>query len=108
MKLTDEQLKALATIIKDETNSGANTATRIGTMLENIIDSKSIYRESIDGETEILFNVPFEIGIDFEIVPMSCMSDGNPVSFNISDITRFGFTVTSADAAIFIYQTIIF
>lgn len=38
---TDVQLKAEATIIKNETVSGANTANRIGTHLENIADSKA-------------------------------------------------------------------
>lgn len=37
---TDAELLDEAAIIKDETAEGANTADRVGTMLENIIDSK--------------------------------------------------------------------
>ena len=37
---TDAELLDEAAIIKDETAEGANTADRVGTMIENIIDSK--------------------------------------------------------------------
>lgn len=37
---TDNQLTTEANIIRDETAVGANTALRIGTMLDNVIDSK--------------------------------------------------------------------
>jgi hypothetical protein len=37
---TDSELTAEATVIQDETTAGANTATRIGEMFNNIIDSK--------------------------------------------------------------------
>jgi hypothetical protein len=37
---TDSQLRADATIIKNETAEGANTATRVGQMLIDIVDSK--------------------------------------------------------------------
>ena len=40
MALTDVQLNTEAAVIKNETTPGANTATRVGTMLENIIDNK--------------------------------------------------------------------
>ena len=39
-QLTDTQLTTEANVIKDETVEKANTATRVGTMLDNIIDSK--------------------------------------------------------------------
>lgn len=38
--INDNQLNILATQIKDETTQGANTATRVGEMLKDIIDSK--------------------------------------------------------------------
>jgi len=37
---TDVQLKAAATQIKNETTVGANTASRMGTLLENMTDNK--------------------------------------------------------------------
>jgi hypothetical protein len=40
MQQTDVELLAEAAVIAEETTAGANTADRIGTMLENIIDSK--------------------------------------------------------------------
>jgi len=40
-QLTDLQLKQLSTVVKTETASKANTALRIGTLFENIIDSKT-------------------------------------------------------------------
>jgi len=38
--INDTQLKVLATEIQDETTEGENTATRVGEMLKDIIDSK--------------------------------------------------------------------
>lgn len=38
--LTDEQLRTQAQQIKNETSRRANTAVRVGTMLENLVDSK--------------------------------------------------------------------
>jgi hypothetical protein len=40
MALTDSQLTAEALVIKNETATGANTATRVGTMLTDLIDNK--------------------------------------------------------------------
>jgi len=40
MQKTDEQLLTEANIIKNETETGANTATRVGNMLVDIVDSK--------------------------------------------------------------------
>lgn len=40
MAMNDSQLITEAIVIKTETSIGANTATRVGTMLENIIDNK--------------------------------------------------------------------
>jgi len=37
---TDIQLNAAALIIKDETAAGANTATRVGTFMQDLVDSK--------------------------------------------------------------------
>lgn len=37
--MTNAQLLAEAAVIKNETNSGANTAERVGTMLEDIINN---------------------------------------------------------------------
>ena len=39
-QLTDNQLTTEANVIKNETASNANTATRVGTMLNDVIDSK--------------------------------------------------------------------
>jgi hypothetical protein len=41
MQKTDVELLAEANIIKNETNAGANTATRVGVMLVDMIDSKA-------------------------------------------------------------------
>lgn len=48
---TDVQLKAEAAIIKNETVLGANTANRVGTHLENVVDSKANKTE-IPGSTD--------------------------------------------------------
>ena len=39
---TKTQLAASAVVIKNETNAGANTATRVGTFLEDITDSVNV------------------------------------------------------------------
>jgi len=44
---TDSELTVEATVIQDETTAGANTATRVGQMLNDIIDSK-INNDKID------------------------------------------------------------
>jgi hypothetical protein len=49
MPITDTQLNTEAGVIKDETTANANTATRVGTMLENIIDNK-INNDKIDDD----------------------------------------------------------
>lgn len=49
-QLTDLQLKQLSTVVKTETASKANTALRIGTLFENIIDSKT---NNLSGNTAV-------------------------------------------------------
>lgn len=49
-QLTDTQLTTEANIIKNETSADANTATRVGTMINDVIDSKiNNDKISIDG-----------------------------------------------------------
>lgn len=49
-QLTDTQLTTEANVIKNEINEGANTATRVGVMLNDIIDNKiNNDKISIDG-----------------------------------------------------------
>jgi len=56
MQKTDAEFLAEANIIKNETNAGANTATRVGVMLVDIVDSK-INNTSGGGVTPTLDNV---------------------------------------------------
>jgi len=51
----DNQLNVLATQIKDETTQGANTATRVGEMLKDIIDSK-INNDKISTDNDLGFS----------------------------------------------------
>ena len=51
----DNQLNILATQIKDETTQGANTATRVGEMLKDIIDSK-INNDKISTDNDLGFS----------------------------------------------------
>ncbi len=57
MPLTDGQLNTEAGVIKDETTANANTATRVGTMLENIIDNK-INSDKIDDDPTLAADSP--------------------------------------------------
>lgn len=58
---TDAQLTTEANIIRDETAIGANTALRIGIMLDNLIDSKT--------NNDIVSNAPITLGASTSIVP---------------------------------------
>jgi hypothetical protein len=55
MPSTDSQLNTEAGVIKNETTPGANTATRVGTMLEDIIDNK-INNDKIDTNPALAAN----------------------------------------------------
>lgn len=48
---TDVELTAEANVIGNETVAGANTKTRVATMLKNIIDSKGNNSNFVDKET---------------------------------------------------------
>lgn len=50
---TDEELLIEASVIKNETAAGANTANRVGTMLEDIIDSK-VNTQNVNSNTFIV------------------------------------------------------
>jgi hypothetical protein len=55
MALTDAQLLAQASVIKTETVAGANTANRVGLMLEDIVDNK-INDDKIDVDGTLAAN----------------------------------------------------
>jgi hypothetical protein len=55
MPMTDSQLVIDANIIRNETATGANTATRVGTMLDNIIVNK-INNDKIDTNNTLAAN----------------------------------------------------
>ena len=55
MQKTDAELLIEANIIKNETNAGANTATRVGVMLVDIVNSK-VNNDSADGTTTVTLN----------------------------------------------------
>jgi hypothetical protein len=56
-----------------------------------------------DAIRSIIFDTPLPIGTTFDVIPI-CLSDGTPINFTISNITRFGFDAIAADTATLFYQ----
>ena len=90
-QLTDAQLIAQADTIKNETRAGANTATRVGRMFENIIYNKINNSKFIDS-TKIPYlakNNNFTGNNTFPNINVSNNNDASGLSVN-GDITTIG------------------
>jgi hypothetical protein len=91
MAMNDSQLLTEAGVIKNETATGANTATRVGTMLENIVDNKiNDDKISIDGtftansDTLIPSQKAAKTYVDGEITNVSIQVAGDITALELS------------------------
>ena len=56
--------------------------------------------------TEVIFNLPFTTGVNYELLTRCYDADGE-VGFTITNKTELGFTVNPAVNATFVYQCIV-
>jgi len=87
--MTNSQLLDEAAIIKNETESGANTAQRVGQMLEDIINSSGNYKVYTALLTQTGQDVPEAIVLQNTLgYEISWLYDG--IGYYYSNISAFG------------------
>jgi hypothetical protein len=104
---TYPQLQTSAATIKNEMVPGANSAQRLGAFLQDLVDSRRVYRVNLnEGANAVVFDDALD-SADFEIF-RNCFDEAGNVDVVISDKTYNGFTATAASASTMLYQIIKF
>lgn len=101
-------------IIGQNANDGNGESLRsamvkISNMLAEVYDQFDKYREGAvsvnEGTNEIIFVSPYPEGTTYKVLRNNSNNYGE-VNHNISNQTEAGFTLTSAENAVFVYKTI--
>jgi len=99
------ELKAIAIEIKNATAIGANTAAKVGALVEAIIDAEIIHNNSIDVLNEAMFPTPVYVTLDTDealnltaenrIVAVNAATEHAIVNLPADSTSRTTFTIVN-------------